>query len=104
MLTGMLSSHYGYYIRRSKYGLFSQRSKHAVPPDGHWRFILACAKLAKNGLHLSDIRLTAAELVAALREAGHFIASRHVLDHIANGTKLSYTATDIINLQTLFSL
>ena len=70
-LSGMLGQGYGYYIRSTKKGRFySQRSKHSVPPDGHWRFIVACAKLAKDGLHISDIRATQEEVDAARMEAG----------------------------------
>ena len=70
-LTGSLGRDFGYYIRSTKKGrYFGQRSKHSVPPDGHWRFIVACAELAQNGLHIADIRVSHQELSEALSEAG----------------------------------
>ena len=49
-LTGSLGEGFGYYIRRAPHKdgsvrFFSQRSKWDVPPDGHLRFIFACADL-----------------------------------------------------------
>ena len=76
-LTGSLGRGFGYYIkshlsyRSGKERFFSQRcSKGSIPPDGHWRFIVTCAELAQNGLHIADIRVSRAELCAALMEAG----------------------------------
>ena len=69
-LTGCLDCSLGYYIRRIGKKHFSQRSKHGAPPDGHWRFILACAQLAQNRLYISDIRVTREEVDAARMEAG----------------------------------
>lgn len=68
--TGTLGRRFGYSIQRRKNRFFSQRSKHSVPPDGHLRFIFACAELAKNGLHVADIRISRDELVKAVEEAG----------------------------------
>ena len=96
--TGSLGRSFGYYIRSTKKGrFFGQRSKHSVPPDGHWRFILACAQLAQNGLHIADIRVSREELASALREAHHFVAADHLM-------LVVYHACDIINLKTTFSL
>ena len=70
-LTGMLHPEYGYYLRSSKKGrFFSQRSKYTVPPDGHWRFIVLCAELAQNKLHITDIAVSGREIKAAISEAG----------------------------------
>ena len=55
-LTGSLGQGFGYFIVNRKGRFYSVRSKHSVPHDGHWRFILTCADLAQNGLHISDIR------------------------------------------------
>ena len=97
-LTGSLGRGFGYYIRSTKKGkYFGQRSKHSVPPDGHWRFILTCAQLAQNKLHIADIRVSRAELRTALLEAGHHIAMWHLC-------KDTYDARDIINLKITFSL
>ena len=74
-LTGSLGDGFGYFIqgRRGhdgKYHYFSQRSKHPpIPPEGHLRFIFACAELAQNGLYIADIRVSGYELKAALQEA-----------------------------------
>ena len=84
-LTGSLGKGYGYFIqgRRGHDGsvrFFSQRSKHLpIPNDGHWMFILACAKLAQAKLHITDIRVSGYELKSALYEAA-FIASAVCVD------------------------
>ena len=70
-LTGTIGSRFGYYIRSTKTGrFFSQRSKHNVPPDGHWRFIWTCAELTKINLHIADIKVSQTEVMTALRESG----------------------------------
>ena len=68
--TGTISRYHGYAIRKTGKRYFSYRtnSRHATP-DGHWRFILACAELAKQGFLLTDIKVTAGELDDALDEA-----------------------------------
>ncbi len=97
-LTGMLERGLGYYLRSTKKGrCFSQRSKHAVPPDGHWRFIVLCAELAQNGLYITDISVSRNELGAALYDARCFIAMQNLC-------KDTYNARDILNLKTTFSL
>ena len=101
-LTGSLGRSLGYYIRsaRSKDGtvrFYGQRSKHTVPPDGHWRFIIACAELAQMSLHISDIQLTRTELESALNEAHAFIAAQNLRLNC-------YHARDILNLKTTFGL
>ena len=70
-LTGALGKHFGYHIQHCKNGFFAKRNaKGEVPPDGHLRFIIACAELAKSGLHIEDIRVKGEELNDALNEAG----------------------------------
>ncbi len=97
-LTGMLNSSLGYHIEHRKNGFFSKRNQRGiVPPEGHWRFILTCAELAQNKLHIADIRVSREELKQALYEAKHFIASEHLCRDF-------YDARDIINLKTTFSL
>ena len=108
-LTGSLGRGFGYYIKthRSKSGnirFFSQRSKHQVPPDGHLRFILTCAQLAQNKLHIADIKLHWTELYDALYEAYHFVAADHVGTNGREAVKLTYNARDIINLKHTFGL
>ena len=96
-LVGMLKPELGYFLVQRGGSFFSQRSRHGAPPDGHWRFIVLCAELAQNGLHISDICVPRKELKAALREAHHFVAASHL--------KLSeYSARDILNLKTTFGL
>lgn len=96
MLSGALNKNFGYFIVRRKSGFYSQRSKHSVPPDGHWRFIVACAELA-GMLHIADIIVSREELKQALYEAHGFVAADHLkLD--------KYHARDIINLQKTFGL
>ena len=96
-LTGMLGRGYGYFLVNRKGHFYSQRSKHEVPPDGHWRFIVLCAELAQNRLHISEIRVKPDELIQALQEARLFVASQNV--------KLPfYYARDILNFKTTFGL
>ena len=95
--TGSLGRGFGYFIVRRKNGFFSVRSRHTVPPDGHWRFIVACAEIARMGLHFSDIKASRVEVSDALKEARHFIAATHL--NLAN-----YHARDILNLKTTFGL
>jgi hypothetical protein len=97
-LTGCLGRGYGYYIRSTKKGrFFSQRSKHSVPPDGHWRFIATCAELAQSHLHITDISVKREELKQALYEARCFIAMQNLRLE-------TYNAQDIINLKHTFGL
>ena len=104
-LTGSLGQGFGYHIQRRKNGFFSKRNtKGIVPPDGHWRFILACANLAKMSLHISDIEIYWAELQEALEEAGHYVAAQKVHDNFYGKGKLFYNAADIINLKITFGL
>ena len=93
-LTGSLGRGFGYYIRSTKKGrYFSQRSKHSVPPDGHWRFIVACASLAQSKLHITDIEVTGYELKIALSEACFLQSSLCVdLDHV-------YNANDVLDFK-----
>ena len=103
-LTGSLGRGFGYFIQRRKERFFSQRSKHQVPPDGHWRFILACANLAQSKLYITDIRLSWEELQSALYEAHHFQAARKVKENEYAACKKSYNAADILNLKITFGL
>lgn len=108
-LSGSFGRGFGYYIRRvpSRNGsvrFFTQRSKHYVPADGHWRFILACAELAKNGLHVADINVHWQELADALYEAHHFTAACRVGLNGREAKKITYNANDIINLKHTFDL
>ena len=95
--TGSLGRGFGYFIVRRKNGFFSVRSRHSVPPDGHWRFIVSCAELAKVGLYISDIKASRDEVSDALKEARHFIA-------LQNLRKDLYNARDILNLKITFGL
>ena len=102
-LTGSIGSGFGYYIHQRHnrqgdtrfYGV--RQAKGAVPRDGHWRFIVACAQLAKGSPYVDDIRVSRTELREALIEARAFIA--------ANSLKLAvYHARDVLNLKTTFGL
>ena len=104
-LTGSLGRGYGYFIQRRGAGFFSQSSKHQpIPPDGHWRFIVACAQLAYAKLHVTDIEVHWMELSDALYEARHFVANAHVRKNGRDAVKLTYNARDILNLKTTFGL
>ncbi len=73
-LQGLICRDYGYFIVKRRKSFFAQRSKHSVPPDGHWRFIVLCAEMAQNKLHIADIRVSRDELVKAVEEAGWCIS------------------------------
>ena len=95
--TGSLGRGFGYFIVRRKNGFFSVRSRHSVPPDGHWNFIVSCAQIAKAGLHISDIKVSRDEVMQALKEARIF-KPRECF-------KLEqYNARQLINLKITFSL
>ena len=96
-LSGCLGRGFGYFIVNRKGRFYSQRSKHSVPPDGHWRFILMCADMAYHKQFLDDIKVYPDDLGPALYNAHHFIAYRNIKDRI-------YNARDILNLKTTFSL
>ena len=102
---GSLGRGFGYHIEHRKNGFFSKRSQRAaVPHDGHWRFIVACAELAQNKLHIADIKIDRVELYEALYEAHCFQAARQVRANADACTKLIYNAADIINLKITFGL
>ena len=103
-LTGSIGQGLGYFIVKRKNGFYSVRSKHNVPPDGHWRFIVACADLAHKRLQVTDISLHWTELYDALYEAYHFVAADQVGWNGREAKKLTYNAADILNLKTLFGL
>ena len=68
--TGSLGKGYGYAVRKHIKGFYGYRnSRGHVPPDGHLRFIIACAKLAQTRMHIVDIQLTEREFRDALTEA-----------------------------------
>ena len=98
--TGALSKSYGYAVRKHNNGFYGYRnSRGDVPPDGHLRFIIACAKLA-GGLYVADIEIDSIELACALKEAGHKYASWYV----TTDPRHIFHAADILNLKTRFKL
>ena len=108
-LVGTLERGLGYSLqaRRKKDGsvrFYSQRSKHSVPYDGHWRFIVLCAELVHRKLYLTDIKVGWLELQTALYEAKCFTASEQVRRNYAEKCKATYNARDILNLKTTFAL
>ena len=105
-ITGYLNKKHGYYIRRTKKNKFiGQRApKKNILPNGHLNFILDCAQIAKNGLYMTDIKVTAEELYQALFEAGKISAAYFVERNIENCNKSLYNARDIINLKITYWL
>jgi len=112
-LTGSLGRGFGYHIQRRKNGFFAKRNtKGVIPPDGHWKFILACANLAQSKLHIADIRLPRKELREALSEAypdDHCALLSHhcdnplaLLSHHCDN--LIITASDVLFLKEKFGL
>lgn len=101
----MLERGLGYHLVQRKNGFFARRdSKGIVPLDGHWRFIVRCAELAQNKLHITDIQVDWLELQNALYEAHNFMASEQVRRNYADKYKASYNARDVLNLKTTFGL
>ena len=97
-LTGMLERGLGYHLEHRKNGFFSKRNqKGFVPPDGHWRFIVLCAEMARNGLYISDVQVSREEMKRAIYEAGGYIAMQNLRLQV-------YNARDILNLKTTFGL
>lgn len=100
-ITGSLGSGFGYHIQRRKNGFFGKRnSKGIVPPDGHLRFIFTCAELAKNRLHIADIRVSAKELRMAFNEAHKLYGDRLV----KADAKQIYNAHEVIKFRNWCSL
>jgi len=104
-LTGFLDKNYGYAVQKRKSKFYGVRSTRGlVPPNGHIRFIFACAKLAQAKLYATDIRLHWSELYDALYEAHHWIAADQVRWNGREAKKRTYNARDILNLKTTFGL
>ena len=69
--TGTISRTHGYAIKRTGNRFFSYRfPSTSTPKDGHWNFIVECAELAKQGFMLTDIRVSANEIMDAMHEMG----------------------------------
>ncbi len=98
-LSGSIGRGFGYHIQRRKNGFFGKRnSKGEVPRDGHWRFIVACAELAKIGLHIRDIKVKAGELDDAILEAGLFAPV------LSKREQKAYNADDTLQLKERLGL
>ena len=101
----MLKRGLGYHLEHRKNGFFAKRNtKGFVPPDGHWRFIVLCAELARNKLYITDIKVDWLELQTALYEARCFIASEQVRHNYTDKCKATYNARDVLNLKITFGL
>ena len=98
-LTGSVGRGFGYHLQRRKNGFFGKRnSKGNVPCYGHWRFILACALLAKNGLYVRDIKVEVVEFHDALKEA-------HLICPESATADLTYlNADDVLRLREKYNL
>lgn len=96
--TGTVNKHFGYAIRqRGKrfYGVRCNNMK--VPPDGHWRFILACAEIAQMTIFISDVKVSGYELAEALEEAGILWRGRVIL-------KSEYSAEEVLKFKNVWHL
>ena len=97
-ITGSLGSGFGYHIQRRKNGFFGKRNtKGIIPRDGHLRFIIACAELARMKTHLVDVNVSRNEMTEALYEAGFH-------NYIPFLKKDTYNADDVVNLIITFGL
>ena len=93
-LIGSIDKSTGYSIRHRGKRFFGMRSpKGFVPPDGHLRFIIACAKLAQARTHIVDIQLPEREFRDALAEA----------DIYGIGPVGTYNAERVIELMRFYS-
>ena len=93
-LVGTLERGLGYHIEHRKNGFFSKRDQRgSVPPDGHLRFIVLCAEMAKNGLYIKDICVSGYELKAALQEAALFVSALRV------DVDYEYNAAEVLNFR-----
>ena len=100
-LTGSLGRGFGYCIQRRKDRFFGVRNtKGDIPPDGHWRFIIACAEMAMQKLHIVDILITARELREAINEAG-FIYGGELI--IANNDEI-FHASQVLDFKNRWAL
>ena len=103
-LTGTLGRGYGYCIesRRTKKGSLyhyaKRNSKGPVPPSGHWRFIVLCAQLAQNRLHIADIAVQGLEICQALQEAGFDT------DHFNGNVSTFYNAREVLGFARQFKI
>lgn len=105
--TGQINRQYGYAVRKTKKGFFlfkCSKNKVQLLPDGHLRAIFALAQMARQGLFLADVQVTASELFEALKEAHHWTAAWQVYNNDINYVQRTYSARDIINLETTFGL
>ena len=98
-LTGTLKRGLGYAIRKKNGGFYSVRcSNQRVPRDGHWRFIVLCAQLAQNKLHIADISVQGLEICQALQEAGFDT------DHFNGNVSTFYNAREVLGFARQFKI
>ena len=103
-LTGSLGRGFGYHIKHRKNGFFIERNSNGdVPPDGHWKIICACADLAEMKLHVTDIKVSAEEVVSALIEAG-YLTPAFCLWGCREDYPQVFNANDILNFKKRFNL
>ena len=87
--TGALSKKDGYCIRRRGERFFGCRQlTRQATPDGHWRFIVTCAQIARHRLYVSNIIVSYEEVRQALEEAGKTIPPMLLADGVFNAEKL----------------
>ena len=68
-LTGKLERTTGWFIR-TRDGKFYAAPTGRAPREGHWRFICLCARMAREGLFITDIRVSSEEFNGAYLRAG----------------------------------
>ena len=105
--TGSLGKGFGYHIQRrtnldGKTRFWGVRqSKGEIPPDGHLRFIFACAELAQLKTHITDIRVSRRELSDALWDAGREQISNNIF---CKKFPDFLSATDVLTLKNRYNL
>ena len=99
--TGTLSRKHGYSICKRGKGFFGQRKGRNVPADGHLRFILDCAELAREGMLIADVRLMGDELIDAGTEAG--ICNDEMIRELSSLNE-PLTLNDVMRYKTKYGL
>ena len=97
-LQGVIGRDYGFHIECRKQNFYAVRNAGHVPPDGHWRFIVLCAEMARDGHFIKDIRVSGYEIKAALTEAAFLVSANRV------NADYEYCAAEILDLKTLLGL
>jgi hypothetical protein len=108
-IAGSLGQGFGYSLQ-NQYGRIvgKRNSRGFVPANGHYQFILACAKLAMMGLHIKDISVSREEMIDATIEASCELREDPytlLFFHVRQDTDTEvYHAKDVLFLHKLYAV